>query len=114
VQHIAKRTALNMEKVRVLIIQAAGTLNKVAGYNKTVVKIDPLIEDIIRSREVTNFVSLRLNHEEEVPNIYVEVVHVQPLQVDDYVLAETQRETNITTNSKISILLVLEVMQSLM
>ena len=35
---------------------------------------------------------MELNHEEEVPNISVGVVHVQPLEVDHYVLAKTHRE----------------------
>jgi len=33
-----------------------------------------------------------LNHGEEVPNIFVGVVSEKPLQVDDSVMAETQRE----------------------
>lgn len=75
-----------------MIIPVADTLKKVSGYNKIVIEIDPLIEDIIRSREVTKSVFVGLSHEEEVANISVGVVHVQPLQVDDYVFAETQRE----------------------
>ena len=62
-----------------MIIPATGTLNKVAGFNKIVVEIDSIIEDIIRSKEVTNYVFVGLNHEEDFPNISVEVVHVQPL-----------------------------------
>ena len=78
-QPIVKNTASTVEKVDVAIIPPAGTLNKVAYYNKTVVEIDQLIDDIRRFREVTSVVFVGLNHEEEVPNISVGVVHVQPL-----------------------------------
>jgi len=81
-----------VEKVDAVIIPPTGTLNKVADYNKTVVEIDPLIDDIIRSREVTNVMFVGLNHGKEVPNISVGVVSEQPLQVDDSLMAETQRE----------------------
>ncbi|RHN57137.1 hypothetical protein MtrunA17_Chr5g0437141 [Medicago truncatula] len=69
----------------------AGLLKKVIDYNTTVVEIGPLIDDI-RSREVTNVRFVGLNHEEEVPNISVEVVSEQTLQVDYFVLAETQND----------------------
>ena len=44
---IIKPTASTVEKVDVVIIPPTSTLNKVADYNKTVVEIDPLIDDII-------------------------------------------------------------------
>ena len=91
-QLIIKPTASTVEKVDVVTIPPTCTLNKVVDYNKTVVEIDPLIDDIIRSKEVTNVMFVGLNHGEEVPNISFEVVSEQPLQVDDSVLAETQRE----------------------
>jgi len=92
VQPFIKPITSTVEKVDAVIIPPTCTLNKMADHNKTVVEIDPLIDDIIRYREVTNVMFVGLNHEEEVPNISVGVVSEQNLQVDDFVLAETQRE----------------------
>jgi hypothetical protein len=74
VQSIIKPTASSVDKVEAVIIPPAGTLKKVTNYNTTVVEIDPLIDDIIRYREVINVSFVGLNHEEEVPNISVGVV----------------------------------------
>ena len=77
-----KPTASNVKNVDAVIKTPTDTPNIVACCSKTVVEIDPLIDDIIRSKAVTNceFVGNVLNHEEEVSNISVAGVHdVQPL-----------------------------------
>ncbi|AES72172.1 DUF4283 domain protein [Medicago truncatula] len=77
-------------------------LCRLSSSSKTVVEIDPLIDDIIRSKAVTNceFVGNVLNHEEEVSNVSVARVHeVQPLQVDDSVLVGKQAVVHQDNNS---------------
>ena len=61
-QHIVKPTASTIEKVDVVIIPPACILNKVANNINNVVVIDLFINDIIRSRKVTNIVFMGLNH----------------------------------------------------
>lgn len=69
---VVKPTASNVKNVT-----AKGTPNIAACSSKIVVEIYPLIDDIIRSKVVTNFefVGNVLNHEEEVSNISVARVH---------------------------------------
>jgi hypothetical protein len=79
VQHF-KPSGSNVEKVDVAITPPACTFPKNATCcSKTVVEIDPLIDDILRSKEIATcvFVGDVLNHEEEISNISVGAGHVQ-------------------------------------
>jgi low affinity Fe/Cu permease len=90
---VVNPTSSIVKKVDEVIVPPKGTPHDVVGCSKTVGEINSLIDDIIRSKEVTTceFVGNVLNHEEEVHNIFVAAGHhVQPLQVVDYVLAEKQ------------------------
>lgn len=92
---IVKLTATNVEKVDTLIILPEYSLpNFVGGCSKTVVETYHLIDDIIRFKDITTCVSLGnvLNYEKEIPIIHVEVVTMQPMQVNDSLLVGKQME----------------------
>jgi len=79
----------NVKKVDEVITLLAGTFQKNATcWSITIVEINPLIDDILRSKETVTcvFVGDVLKHEEEISNIYVGADHVQLLQVDDSLL----------------------------
>jgi len=83
-------TSSIVKKVDEVIIPPKGTPHNVARCSKIIGEINPFINDIIRSKEVTTceFVGNVLNHEEEVHNIFVAACHhVQPLLVENFVLA---------------------------
>ena len=97
-----KTTASNVKNVDTVSKTPTGTPNIVAGCSKTVVEIYPLINDIIRSKAVTNcdFVGNVLNHEEDASNISVaRVLDVHPLQVDNSVLNGKQAVVHQDNNS---------------
>ncbi|MCI13099.1 hypothetical protein A2U01_0034212, partial [Trifolium medium] len=82
----ASSTTVNKSKVRAIVNTSnveksfeGSVPNIAATCSKIVVEIDPLVDDIIRSKEAMTymFVGDVLNHDKEIHFIYVEAVHVR-------------------------------------